>query len=489
MSAKEDNLKDNTIKALGWSGFLQSFSQALSFVIGIFIARLLTPDDFGLVAMVMVFVAFSQLFSDLGFSAALIQRKGVRAIHYISCFWFNSFIGLCLTLIMFTASGAVANFYERQELIGISQSLSVLFLLTSASSVPKAKLLKNLRHKDIGVVEIISNLAAGLFAVALAIYNYSFWSLVGQLLALNIIRLLLLFKISKLSLSLHFSFKELRTLLSFSSTVFGTKVIREGASQIDKLLVGKFIDSSTLGLYSRAYSLMLFPIQNISRVVANVMFPAFSKIQDQPDRVGAIFLKTIGCISFLTFPILLGFATVAPHFIKVVFGEQWLGMTFFLQFFCILGLLLSVVTVTGSIYLGLGRPDLQLKVNLITQPLKIVCLSVGVMFGIDGLLVGYFVSFMVSVFITWSVAMTLVRMNISHILKSIFPALGLSILMAGVTWAVNETFFHYYSEILRLTLSVVLGALLYVVLNLLFKPAPYMNILAIIKPKIISRFR
>ena len=274
---------------------------------------------------------------------------------------------------------------------------------------------------------------------------------------------------------------------SFSSTVFTTKLIREGTSQLDKLLVGTYIDSATLGLYSKAYSLMLFPIQNISRVITNVMFPTFSKIQKDPDRVGSIFLKCIGCISLLTSPILLGIATVAPQLIEVIFGKQWLGMTTYLQFFCVLGLILSVATVTGSVYLGLGRPDLQLKVNLFTQPLKIVCLGIGVTYGIEGLMVGFFVSFIISVFVTWSVAMRLINLHIGHILKAILPTILISFLMAFTTWVLDNLLFFNLSIVLRLFSCIVTGVISYALFTHLFSPAAYKELKMIVSQKISKR--
>ncbi|OJF68812.1 polysaccharide transporter [Alteromonas sp. V450] len=480
MNQRQVSLKDSTINAVSWSVLLQSSSQVLNFTIGVFIARLLTPDDFGLVAMVLVFVSFSHLFADLGFASALIQKEKVNQIHYISCFWLNVAIGLLLSLLMFAASDWVARFYERPELTQISQSLSILFLLISATSVPKAKLLRSLNHKRVGIIELVSNLTAGVAALVCAFKGLSYWSLVIQLLVLNLLRLFLLFYVSKISLVFLFGYRELKQLLSFSVTVFVTKLIREGTSQLDKLLVGKYIDSTTLGLYSKAYSLMLFPIQNISRVVTNVMFPTFSKIQSDPERVGAIYLKCIGCISLLTFPILMGTAVVAPLLIEVIFGSQWLGMTIYLQFFCILGLLLSIVTVTGAVYLGLGRPDLQLKVNLFTQPLKLVCLSIGVMFGMKGLMAGYFLSFVISVLLTWSVAMRLLNRSVNDVIKAILPTMLISFVMAFFTLLMDKILFSNFSDTYRLVLSILNGSFFYISLNIIFTPIAYKNMKAIV---------
>jgi PST family polysaccharide transporter len=203
--------------------------------------------------------------------------------------------------------------------------------------------------------------------------------------------------------------------------------------------------------------------------------------------VGSIFLKCIGCISLLTSPILLGIATVAPQLIEVIFGKQWLGMTTYLQFFCVLGLILSVATVTGSVYLGLGRPDLQLKVNLFTQPLKIVCLGIGVTYGIEGLMVGFFVSFIISVFVTWSVAMRLINLHIGHILKAILPTILISFLMAFTTWVLDNLLFFNLSIVLRLFSCIVTGVISYALFTHLFSPAAYKELKMIVSQKISKR--
>ncbi|AGH46309.1 lipopolysaccharide biosynthesis protein [Paraglaciecola psychrophila] len=476
-------LKNQAISAMGWASGLQFISQFISFLLGIFLARLLIPDDFGLVAMVLVFTAFAQLLTDFGLSASLIQTKYLDKIQINTCFWFSLIVGLILTFVMVFFSSQMANFYQRIEIIDICISLSFLFLFNSVSSVPKAIMSKELRHKEIGLIDLYANITGSFIALTCALSGMSYWSLVIQQLVTNFIRTALLLYKSHITILFCFSLSTLKSLFRFSFYVFCTQTLRQITLQTDKMLVGRFLDSTTLGLYSKAYQLMLFPINNISRVLANVMFPTLSKIQDDPDRIGRIYLKTIGCISFLTFPMMLGLICISPYFIEVVLGTAWINMSPYLQFFCGIGMLMSIVTITGSIYLAMGHSKLQFKVNLINQPLQIAGFVIGIQFGIQGMMFGFTVAYIISALITWSTAMKLINLNLMHIVKSLFPTLIITLMMAASITGLDILFLTNNSPISKLIILILAGSLTYASLSILLKPKPFIHIMELINEK------
>lgn len=477
------SFKSKAVSAMAWSAGLQTASQVLNFILGIYLARLLTPTDFGLVAMVLVFIAFSELLTNFGLSSAIIQKQNITQSHYYSAYWFSAALGAGFSALMFFASGAIASFYDSELVKEISQALSCIFLASSLCAIPTAKLQKELKHKKIGTVSLISGLVGGLTGVGLALFDYSYWSIVSQLLIANWLKVLLLHIAAKFSIKFEVSIPSLKELLSFSAIVFCTQVLRKTTSQFDKLIIGRFIDATTLGLYNRAQELMSVPTKNVARVVSSVMFPALSSIQGDRRRVANIYLNTIGVIALISYPSLIGIAMVAPYFIEFVLGPQWAEMTPFLRFFCFMGLVQSVVTITGMIYLSLGKPKLQLKINLFNQPLQLVAIYAGVQFDIETMLYLYFSAYIVGCFVTWYFATRLLSITTTDILCAINPLL-LPLLVMYLSVSLFDSVLP--AELLigyKLVILITIGALSYLFALVLFKPKPFLAVLEIIRAK------
>lgn len=477
------SFKSKAVSAMAWSAGLQTASQVLNFILGIYLARLLTPTDFGLVAMVLVFVAFSELLTNFGLSSAIIQKQNVTQSHYYSAYWFSAALGAILSALMFFASGAIAEFYDSMLVKEISQALSCIFLASSICAIPTAKLQKELLHKKTGTISLVSSLIGGLAGVACALADFSYWSIVVQWLTVNWLKALLLHIAAGFRIKLTFSTVALKELLSFSVIVFSTQTLRKITVQFDKLIVGKFIDAATLGLYNRAHELMSVPTKNVARVVSGVMFPALSSIQNDKQRVANIYLKTIGVIALISFPSLIGVALTAPYFIEAVLGANWLGMTPYLRFFCYLGLLQSISTITGMIYLALGKPGLQLKINLFNQPLQLISVFIGIQYGIDGMLLGYFTAYVLSVLLTWHFVVKLMEIkmiNIFHSLSfTIFP-IGV---MALSLYILDSLVLTGYTSISKLMILTIVGALVYGAIIVVMKPKPYIELVRILRKR------
>lgn len=483
------SFKSKAVSAMAWSAGLQTASQVLNFILGIYLARLLTPTDFGLVAMVLVFVAFSELLTNFGLSSAIIQKQNITQSHYYSAYWFSAALGAILSALMFFASGAIAEFYDSMLVKEISQALSCIFLASSICAIPTAKLQKELLHKKTGTISLVSSLIGGLAGVACALADFSYWSIVVQWLTVNWLKALLLHIAAGFRIKLTFSTVALKELLSFSVIVFSTQTLRKITVQFDKLIVGKFIDAATLGLYNRAHELMSVPTKNVARVVSGVMFPALSSIQNDKQRVANIYLKTIGVIALISFPLLIGVAVVAPYFIEVVLGSKWLNMTPYLRFFCYLGLLQSLVTVTGIIYLSQGKPKLQLKINLFNQPLQLASVFFGIQYGMEMMLISYFLAYLISSLVTWYFVTDLLGITILDILSAVSGVLVTSIFMLLVilsidTWLLNDEL----SALMKLLALSSAGGLAYLSSSIIVKPEPFIALVGLIQERAKQRF-
>lgn len=473
---------------MAWSGPSRLLSQVFTFCSGLLLARLLTPDDFGLVAMVLVFSAFSQLLVDFGLAAALIQRRDISPIHYSTSYWFSVLLGVILALMMILASEPIALFYGRTEVKWICYAVAPTYIANSLSSAPKAMLSKGLMFKRLALVDFTVSIIAAISAIAAAIIWQNYWAIVAQAIIQSWLRTIFLNYLSPQKLTANFNLSALKELMSFSLSVFATKLLRQVALQLDKVLIGRFLDSQTLGLYSRAYQLMLFPLANVSRIVSGVMFPAFSEIQKDIFRIRSIYIKAIGAISVITFPMMLGMYFVAPYFVEFILGKQWVGMVPIMRVFCLVGLFTSIATITGSIYLALGRAKLQLKVNLLNQPLQVLALCVGVTYGLKGILIAYAISNLVTILITWMVAGKLINLSLGGIFKVLAPTFVCSLIMSFGMYVI-DVYTPTYGAGLKLFLLILIGSIIYLTSLVVMKPSAYIDIQNILIHKLHAKIK
>ena len=326
------SLKKKALSSIAWSGSIQISSQVLNFLLGIVLARLLSPEVFGLMAMLLVFSIVSQLLSDFGFSASLIQKKEVTKDESFSCFVINCMIGLVFAACLFLTNSSLAQFYNEPFVEVLSLAIAPLFLINSTCSVPTALMSRELEYKKLSLIQLSSVLLGSVSAIICALLDFGVWSLVIQQYITALTRAIFLLKLSSFRVG-SFKIALIKPLMKFSASVFTTKLIQQVAQQTDKILVGKYVGATTLGFYSRAYYLTAFPITNITRVVSDVMFPVLSQIKQDLSKVNEVYFRLVGMIAVLTFPLLIGMAFLAEEIIMLLLGDKWLPMTkFFIVF-------------------------------------------------------------------------------------------------------------------------------------------------------------
>ncbi|MFA5499529.1 MAG: MOP flippase family protein [Candidatus Omnitrophota bacterium] len=383
------SLKQKTIKGLFWSGASQAGKQVSQFIITAILARLLSPNDFGLLAMATVFINFGMIFSEMGISSALIQKQDTLDRHYYSAFWLNIAVGIVLTLISIAASPLVAGFYKKPELQIILAVISINYFISSFVVIQQTILTKEMDFKSLAIRDIIAIVLSGGIGIYMAFHGFGVWSLVIQSVTFTLFNAILLWALSSWRPKYQFAKSDIKDIFGFSANLTGFNIINYFARNIDQLLIGKFLGAQALGYYSLAYKLMLYPLQNIAWVISKVMFPAFSKIQDSLEKVRRTYLKTVKAIALIAFPVMLGLFAVAPEFVNVVFGNKWSEAIPTIRILCICGLFQSIGTTVGMIYLSMGRAGLQLKLQFLGTILVIVCVLIGMRWGINGVALFY----------------------------------------------------------------------------------------------------
>jgi len=475
--------KNKTIKALSWNFSTRIVSQILSVCFGICLARLLSPSDFGLMAMSLVFIGLASLFGDIGLGAALIQREVVEEKHYSSVFWINTSVACLMTLVFFLFAHVIADFYGKRELENIVKILAFNFIISALALVPRVKFTKELKFKELGVVDLMAMITANIIAIFLALMGAAVWALVVQIVAIQLVSTVLIWKYSAWLPQKIFSMQAIKDLFGFSLYVFLTTLFRYAATSTDKLLIGKFIGTEQLGYYDKAHSMMLAPIATISQSIGSVMFPSFSAIKNDVHRVKVVYLKIIAAISFITFPLLMGMIGVADSFVLGVLGTKWEAMIFLLRMFCAIGVVLSIVTVTGAIYMSQGKSKIQFKVNLVTQTVQIISLMVGMIWGVEGVVIGFVTANSIGALITWKVAGSLIGVTLIDIFKALLPAFVISLLMLLVV-CMCGLYLAALSPLARLFVQVGVGGMVYVVVVFLVKPSVCMEMVEVVKTKL-----
>ena len=457
------SLQRKTMHSVASSSVIQMCSQVLNFGISILIARILSPEEFGIVAIGLVFVALAQTLSDLGLSSSLIQKTDITDDETFSCLCINILIGLMMALVLFLSSEGLANFYDTPELSLILIALCPLFFVNSFASVPRAILSRKMKHGQIAVCNLLATLMGSLAALLFAYLDFGLWSLVIQHLITGFMNSSLLVVRSKLQFA-KFKLDLLLPLLPFSLNVFITRVLQEAANQADKVIIGKFMGPSQLGFYTKADQLARFPLRNITGVVSNVMFPALSKIKEDKEKVKLVSLRAIGLISTFVFPILAALAYLANDIIFFLLGEKWLPLVPYFMFFCISFMLLSIGQISGAFFMSQGRADVQLKLILMTQSIKIILLLIGVQSGLEGIIIALSIATLSGFSLTMITLSRILNFSLIDFVKSIYKPLFSNLVMVVILGVVDSLNFQY-----RLLLFPVIGATAYVAISVLIK--------------------
>jgi O-antigen/teichoic acid export membrane protein len=476
------NLKTQTITGISWSALSQIVKQILSFIISVILARILSPGDFGLIGMVLVFTGFAQIFSEFGLGTALIQKQDLKENHLSSIFWINILIGIIITIFMILISPLLASFYHQYILKQIIIFIAPVFFISSVSIVQYSLFQKNLNFKTIAVIDLLSILLSGIIAVILAFSSYGIWSLVWQSLFFAFFQSFFSWIFSSWHPKLSFDIKALKELMNFSLNMLGFNTINYWARNLDNMLIGKYLGDGALGIYSRAYSLMMLPIIQISSVVSRVMFPALSSMQNDIEKIKKTYLKTIRSISLVTFPLMIGLMVMAKPFILSIYGEKWAGVIPILQVFCLIGMLQSIFTTVSLIYTSLGRADIMFKWSIFASFFIILSFIVGLQWGVMGVAYSYFFCiFFILWYPGWSIPGKLINLSFGEYLKNLSGTFFCSIAMGSITWFTGKLLPATWNSWSFLAIQSIACCLSYFILINIFKIKAYFDLLNIVK--------
>ncbi len=426
------DIRNRTIRGVSWSAVSQVVTQGFTLAISIVVARILGPKAYGLIGMVTVFTGFAALFGGLGLGAAIIQRKQLEPRHLNTAFWVNAVFGSAMTLLVVALAPLVAWFYREPRLTALTAFIALRFLLDSLNVVQGALLSREMRFRGLAAVQIGSSVASGLLGLGMALGGMGVWSLVAQTLGGSVAQLLLLWRLADWRPCWSFEWRACKELFGFSASVLGFDVVNYWARTLDQLLIGRSAGASALGVYSRAYTLMLLPLTQVSRVVISVMFPALSSIQDDRPRVKRAYLKAIGMIAFLTFPMMVGLFAVANHFVLALLGAKWAETIPILKLFCWVGLIQSILATVGVIYTSQGKTGLYLTMGVIGSAGCAIAFLIGIHWGIMGVAWAYSITTALFVYPFFTVPGRLIGLSLAEAMKGLGATFLCSLAMGSI---------------------------------------------------------
>jgi PST family polysaccharide transporter len=472
MDTGSESLADKTLSGAGWTALGVIGQRGLSFVSTIVLARLLLPSAYGLLGMAMVFIAVANTFRDLGTSAALVQRREFSSELASTLFWVNVVLGLTGALLLFGLAPLAAAMYREPRVASVLAVLSLSFFLTNLNAVHHATLLRAMAFRQVTLIQLAASFVSTLCAIGLALGGTGVWSLVGALIVESATSTVMVWMVASWRPGWHLRLSELRQVSSYSVNLVGSRVLLYVIRNADKALVGRYLGAMVLGYYSLAHGLMMYPLYNVSWALVQVLFPAFSRLQDDGERFGRAYLRTVAVISTLSFPLMLGMLITSDLLVLVCFGAEWLPMAPILMILAPAGMVQSASTTAGIVFTSKGRTDWMFRLVVAETVLAFTAYAIGLHWGIVGLATSYSLAHFLWSFPLFTFAARLSGLPVYEVYRALWPALRDSLLMGAVVVAVRLGLVSAGVSAPSLVLGamVSVGVVLYVVLLLRARP-------------------
>jgi O-antigen/teichoic acid export membrane protein len=383
-----DPLKAKTLRALSWT-FLEAVGlRGTQFIVGIILARLLSVDEFGLIAMLTFFMAMAQSLLDSGFGAALIQKRDATNVDKCSIFYFNIFVGIMAAGALCLAAPWIALFYGEPWLTPLARGMSLVVVINSFGLIQNTVLTRELNFKVMTKINLAASVVSGGVGILLAAMGFSVWSLVIQQVSDAFLKTLLLWLVNSWRPALTFSFSSLREMFGFGSRVLASGLLNTAFANIYLLTIGKLFTKSDLGFFSRAKRLQELPAHTLSWTVGRVTFPVFSSIQDDPARLKRGLRSVLTSLAFLNFPVMVGILVTARALVLSLLTEKWAPSIPYLQLLCLEGLLFPMNWFNMNVLYAIGRSDLCFRLEIVKKALIVISIAITWRWGIEAMICG-----------------------------------------------------------------------------------------------------
>lgn len=440
---ESESLGHKAVSGAIWAAIDRFGSMALQFFVNLILARLLTPTDFGTIGMLYIFIAVSMTLAEGGFASALIQKKESTQLDYSTIFLWNLGSSLTLYGIIFCLSPYVADFYDLSELTSILRIFGLSIILSSMVAVQVARLQKSLSFKTLAIVNVLSYILGSGIAIIMAFNGYGVWSLVALNLVYIALKILLFYILTKWLPSLTFSYSSFKSLFNFGGYLLCANLLQTACQNIQGLIIGKRFSAAQLGYYSQAEKLNSVVSESIPRIIVQVMYPVYSKIQDDRDRLVATVIMNIRIISFFIFPLISCLILVAHPMIEFLYGEKWLISVPYFRILCIGGIFTSLTNINFYAVAAVGESRSLFLWSFYKWSILLLLLIGGSFISMTamvwGVVLSHFNIFMVNLLLSRKY----VGISLIEVIKSMLPTALLSTTILLIIYFINCHIYHF----------------------------------------------
>lgn len=454
----DSGLKQKTAKGLLWGGIGSGSMQLLNLFFGIFLSRLLSPADYGVVGALTIFSAMAGLFAESGFTLAIVNKKTIGHDDYNAVFWFNIVAGLVLYGLLFALAPLIAAFYHQPEMVLLARFLFLGFLFGAIATAPSAYFFRNLNVKLRSQIQICAILLSGIVGVCCAASGCGYWGIAAQTVTYSGCNCLMLWARSPWRPTLSFRMAPLREMLPFSTKQLVTSLFTHINNNFFSVLLGRFYGMKPTGYYTQGSKWTTMGYTTISGMLNSVAQPVFREASDDSERLCRVFMKMLRFTSFVCFPAMFGLAIVARELIVLTVTAKWLPCVPVMQILCVWGAFMPVATLYGNLFNSIGRPNIYMWNTIALGLMQLVCVLLSYPYGLEVMLEVYAGINVVWIFVWHYFARKHIGLSLAGVLKSIMPYIAVSLLVMAATVAATA---RIADPLLSLPAKILMAATLY----------------------------
>lgn len=474
----KSNIKNQVFLSLLWKLMERGGTQGIQFIVQIVLARVLVPNDYGIIALIAIFITIANVFVQSGFNTALIQKKDANETDFSSVFYLSVVVASLLYLFLFFTAPFIADFYSIPELVSVLRVLSITLFFGAFTSIQNAVISKKMQFKKLFFSSLGAMILSGIVGIVLAYAGFGVWALVVQQLTNQFSVTIILWFTVKWRPKLIFSFKRVKGLFSYGWKLLASSLIDTLYMNLRSLIIGKMYSPVMLGFYNRGDQFPQLIVSNINGSIQSVMLPALSLEQSNRQRVKEMVRRSIVTSSFIVFPLMIGLAVIGESLVKILLTDKWLSCVPFLQVFCLSYALWPIHTANLQAINALGRSDIFLNLEIIKKIMGITILGVSMFYGVYAIAIGTLISGIVCTFINAYPNLKLLNYSYNEQWKDITPSLILSLVMGFVSYSIQ---WLHMTAWLTLIIQICIGAIVYIGMAKIFKLECFTYLLTTIK--------
>ena len=455
------NLKKQTTISLIWNGFNKIGYQIIALLVGIVTARLLTPTDFGYIAALAVFTMLSNILVESGFTAALVRRKENSQADYSTAFYFNVALSLIFYVALFISAPIIADYFNMPPLTELARILFLAIIINSLFIIPNIILTRALRFKEIAIAELTGMIISAIITVTMAMTGFGYWAIAAQQISQLIVKVGIIWVLSKWRPSLDFRLGLLKEIFSFSFLLIISSLISSVTRYVYNFFIGPRYSANNLGYYGQAFKFHQIPYSVISSTITGVSYPIFSSLNNEKERQMLYIQKIMRITAFITFPAMIGLYCIAPNFISVILTEKWMPMLPYFKILIIAGIAMPFININLNIFNAIGRPRIYFLLECLRNGLIILLLFI-FNSNIEIMLYGYLIATYTALIASSIILKHHIGYSIYDQISHLLPSLILAIIMGVTVTTIEEKIIM--SDAMQLLLQLSIGALTYIAL-------------------------